>query len=145
MRIAVSIAVLLVAGAAHAAASLAKPTAAAPSPTVVRFPGVSEAGNAVLAKAQTTPDPQLQALARQLKAIRDQLTSAVMAPLIDVEKISGILRQQDDLQSQIRIEQTDHWVTILQQLPSEDRGTVLRTMLLAKPRKGAAPAATPQP
>jgi hypothetical protein len=137
---------LLAATAAGAATPPARPAQGAPAaPPVVqaaptRFSGVSDAGNAILVKAQTTPDPQLQSLARQLKTVRDQLTSAVMAPTIDVEKIAGILRQQDAIQTQIRTEQTERWIATIQQLPQEDRGIVLRTLLLARPRPGAAPA-----
>jgi hypothetical protein len=134
---------------AKPATSAAVPSVAiAPVPGPVRFPGVSDAGNAILTKAQTTPDPQLQTLARQLKTVRDQLTSAVMAPAIDLDKIAGILRQQDTVQSQIRAQQTEHWVAVLKQLPGDDRGTVLRTLLLSRTRQ-AAPTATapanPQP
>jgi hypothetical protein len=149
MRIAFSLAALLAAaGGAYAATppvkAAAPATTLAAQPIPVRFPGVSEAGNAVLTKAQSTPDPQLQTLARQLRTIRDQLTTAVMAPVIDVDKVSEILRQQDGVQSQIRTEQTERWIAVFKQLPSGDRGTVLRTMRLAKPRQPAA-AATPQP
>ena len=76
--------------------------------------------------------------------MRDQLTSAVMAPTIDVDKVAGILRQQDTLQTQIRTQQTEHWITVLKQLPGEDRGTVLRTLLLSRTRQ-AAPTAGASP
>ena len=146
MKIVFPLAVLLIAAAAGAQSPPAKPAAPAPTPPSVRFPGVSEAGNAVLTKAQTTPDPQLQTLGKQLKGIRDQLTSAVMAPVIDVDKVGDVLRQQDALQAQIRNEQTERWIAVIKQLPSGDRGTVLRTMLLARQRPAAVPAAaTPQP
>lgn len=137
---------LLAATAAGAATPPAKPAAAPPvvtAPAAVRFPGVSDAGNAILTKAQTTPDPQLQSLARQLKTVRDQLTSAVMAPTIDLDKIAGILRQQDTVQTQIRTQQTEHWITVLKQLPEEDRGTVLRTLLLSRTRQAAPTAGAP--
>ena len=139
---------LLAATAANAATPPPKPAAAPPvvtPPAAARFPGVSDAGNAILVKAQTTPDPQLQSLARQLKTVRDQLTSAVMAPAIDLDKIAGILRQQDSVQTQIRTQQTEHWITVLKQLPDEDRGTVLRTLLLSRARPAAGAPASPQP
>jgi len=144
---------LLAATAAHTAPiAPAKPAPSAsagsapgaPAPAQVRFPGVSDAGNAILTKAQTTTDPQIQSLFRQLKTVRDQLTSAVMAPTIDADKVAGILRQQDTLQTQIRTQQTEHWITVLKQLPGEDRGTVLRTLLLSRTRQ-AAPTAGASP
>ncbi len=123
------------------------PTTAAQPPAPQRFPGVSDAGNAILAKAQGTPDPQLQALARQARASHDQLVSAVMAPVIDVDKVTGIIRQEEALQGQIRAHSNDRLLTVLKQLPDEDRGTFLRTLLLsrARPANGAAPLAPPPP
>ena len=65
---------VLAAGAAQAAPVAPKPETtpsvapAAQAPAAKRFPGVSDEGNAVLAKAQTAPDPQQQSINRQLKA-----------------------------------------------------------------------------
>jgi hypothetical protein len=80
MKRILSLALLLTAGAAQAAPTAAVPASQAPTPK--RFPGVSDAGNAALAKAQTTPDPQLQQLSRQARAAHDQVVTAVMAPVI---------------------------------------------------------------
>lgn len=130
-----------------------KPAATPPAPaqsttpTPTRFPGLSDAGNAVLAKAQTAPDPQLQALVKQQRAARDQLMTAVMAPVIDVDKVSAALRQQESVQNQMRAHNTDRIVAAARQLPEEDRGTFLRTLVLSKRVPALAPsvAATPNP
>lgn len=145
------LALALFTGAAGAAAQPPKASGTAsatpPASPQVRFPGVSDAGNAILGKAQTTPDPELQGLGRQLRNVRDQLTSAVMAPTIDVDKVGGILHQQDVVQSQIRELQTEHWVATIKQLSPDDRAIVLRTLLLARPRAAPAtqPSSNPQP
>ncbi|WP_442681038.1 hypothetical protein ACSBM8_07635 [Sphingomonas sp. ASY06-1R] len=116
--------------------------AQAPAPT--RFPGVSEAGNAALAKAQTTPDPQRQGLTRQVRAAHDQLTTAIMAPTIDVDKVAAALRQEDAAQAQLRAHNNDRLINVVKQLPEEDRGTFLRTLLLSR-RGSATPSPAPQP
>ena len=144
---------LLAAGEApamSAAAKPASPAATVPAITSQRFPGVSEAGNAVLAKARSTPDPQLQALARQQRVAQEQLTTAVMAPVIDVDKVTAALLQGEAVQAQIRTHNTGRLLSVLKQMPAEDRGTFLRTLVMARTNRGAGaaastPAATPQP
>ena len=115
---------------------------AAPVPT--RFPGVSEAGNAALAKAQTAPDPQRQALTRQVRAAHDQLMTAIMAPAIDLDKVTAALRQEEAAQGQLRTHNNDRLITVVKQLPEGDRGTFLRTLMLSR-RSGSTPSPAPQP
>ena len=118
--------------------------AAAPAPTPTRFPGVSEAGNAALAKAQTAPDPQRQALSRQVRAAHDQLMTAIMAPAIDLDKVTAALRQEEAAQGQLRTHNNDRLITVVKQLPEGDRGTFLRTLMLSR-RSGSTPSPAPQP
>jgi hypothetical protein len=140
---------LLAAGTAQAVTTPtvppAKPGAAAPAqaPTPTRFPGVSEAGNAVLAKAQTTPDPQLQALIKQNRAIHDQLVSTIMAPVVDIDKVESILRQRETVQAQLRTHSNDRLLAAARALPESDRGVFLRTLLMDRPAPVAP--ATPRP
>lgn len=143
MKRILSIALLLAAGAAQAVPTAAVPAAQAPAPK--RFPGVSDAGNAALAKAQTTPDPQLQALGKQVRAAHDQLMTAIMAPVIDVDKVTAALRQEETAQAQMRTHSNDRLIAAVKLLPEDDRGTFLRTLILSR-RSGATPSApTPQP
>ncbi len=152
MKIASSILLAGAAGAAFAAAPPpAKPVpsatlAAASAASPRRFPGVSDEGNAVLAKAQTTPDPQLVTLNRQMRAAHDQLITAVMAPVIDVDKVTTAVRAEETAQAAVRTHNNDRLLAVLKQLPDGDRGTFLRTLVLSRQAKpAAAPAATPQP
>ncbi|WP_116092176.1 periplasmic heavy metal sensor [Sphingomonas crusticola] len=140
-----SLALLLVAGAAEAAPTAAAPAAPATTsaPAPKRFPGVSDAGNAILAKAQTAPDPQFQALGKQVRAAHDQLMSAVMAPVIDVDKVTAALRQEEAAQAQMRTYNNDRMLRAVKQLPEDDRGTFLRTLILS--RRSSNPAPAPQP
>lgn len=148
------LALLTTAGAAWAAVPQAgTPAPAAPAvaqaPTPTHFPGVSEAGNAVLAKAQSTPDPQQQAIARQYKAAHDQLLAAVMAPVIDVDKVAAALRAEEAAQAQARTHNTDRLIAVLKQLPDDDKGTFLRTLVLSRQARPAGaptqPRSNPQP
>lgn len=146
------LAAFLAAGAAQAAVPPANAPAAKPAQAAVpapkRFPGVSEAGNAVLAKLQTTPDPQLQSLARTAKAAHDALLSVVMAPVVDVDKAGAALKAQDDALEAIRAHNTERVIAAAKQLPDEDKGTFLRTLVLLQTQRPAAPgqpAATPKP
>ena len=105
----------------------ARPGAAAPAPR--KIPGVSDAGNAILAKAQAAPDPQLSALIRQQRGIHDQLISAVMAPTIDIDKIAAILKQAEALQDQFHLRSNDRLIAAVRLLPEADRGPFLRALL----------------
>ena len=139
-----SLALLAAASAAQAAPTPAAPTVQAPPPAPKRFPGVSDAGNAVLAKAQATPDPVMQGLVRQQRAAHDLLTTAVMAPVIDVDKVTAALRQEEAVQAEVRTHGNDRLLAVLKQLPEDDRGTFLRTLVMARQgRPAGAPATTP--
>lgn len=144
------LAALLVAGATQAAvpAPDAQP-AAKPQATAAphKIPGVSDEGNAILAKAQSTPDPQQQAISRQLKAAHDQVIAAVMAPVIDLDKVSSAIRAEEAAQALARTHNNDRLIAVLKQLPDDDKGIFLRTLILSRqprPAGGATPS-TPQP
>ena len=136
MKIVPSLVILLAASGAQAAQVAPKPATAAPAAAQPqapkRFPGVSDAGNAILAKAQTTPDPQLQAIGRQAKAAHDQLVSAVMAPVIDLDKVTAAMRAEEAVQAQLRTHNNDRLLAVLKQLSTDDRDTFLRTLVLAR-------------
>jgi uncharacterized membrane protein len=149
MKIVLPLALLLCAGAAEAgpiastatATAPAKPQPATAAAAAKRFPGVSDAGNAILAKAQTTADPQMQTINKQARAAHDQLMAAVMAPMIDVDKVTAALRAEEAAQSEARTHSNDRLIAVLKQLPDEDKGNFLRTLVLSRQTRPAA--ATP--
>ena len=149
MKILITFAFLLCAGAAQATAVPASPAMSAKSQspvTIRRFPGVSDEGNAILVKAQTTPDPQLQAIGKQAKAAHDQLVSAVMAPVIDLDKVTAAMRAEEAIQGQLRTHSNDRLLAVLKQMSSDDRGTFLRTLILSRtPRTTNGQAVVPPP
>jgi len=118
---------------------------AAPSNAPKRFPGVSDQGNVTLAKLQTTPDPQLQALGRQAKAAHDQLVSVAMAPVIDMDKVAAALKAQDEALDAVRAHNTDRIIAAARSLSEDDRGTFLRTLVLAQSQRPAPPPAPAKP
>jgi len=145
---------LVIAGAATAAAAqapgapAAKPQAPATAAAPRKIPGVSDEGNAILQKAQSTPDPLLQQLAAKARTAHDQLMSAVMAPMIDPDKVEAAMKAENDAQGQIRDHATERLIAVVKLLPSDDRGTFLRTLVLARQQRSAQanpPAATPKP
>lgn len=147
-------AALVIAGATTAAtaqapgAPAAKPQTPATATPPRKIPGVSDEGNAILQKAQSTPDPLLQQLGVKARTAHDQLMSAVMAPIIDPDKVAVAMKAENDAQTQIRDHATDRLIAALKLLPSDDRGTFLRTLILSRqqrPTQANPPAATPKP
>ena len=147
MKILFPFALLLCASAAQAVPVPATaPTTAKPQPPVAakRFPGVSDEGNAILAKAQAAADPQLQTIGKQAKAAHDQLVSAVMAPVIDLDKVTAAMRAEEAVQGQLRTHNNDRLLAVLKQMSADDRGTFLRTLILSRaPRTANAQATVP--
>jgi len=146
------LAALLITGMAHAAIAQApsQPAAKAQTPAAQakKIPGVSDEGNAILLKAQSQPDPLLQQLATKARAAHDQLMSAVMAPVIDPDKVEAAMKAENDATTQIRDHATDRLIAAVKALPSDDRGTFLRTLVLSRqqrPAQAQAPSTSPKP
>ena len=144
------LAALLIAGVADVAAAQAPAQPAAKAPVAAaapkKIPGVSDEGNAILQKAQSQPDPVAQQLVAKSRAAHDQLMSAVMAPVIDPDKVEGALKAENDVQTQIRDHATDRLIAAVKLLPADDRGTFLRTLVLSRqPRPAQALTPTPKP
>jgi hypothetical protein len=108
---------------------LAQQPPAQPRPAPRQIDGMSEAGNAIFAKAQAAPDPQLLALVRQQRVLRDQLAAAALQTTVDVDRIGALLRKAEDVQSQIRARNNDRMLAVLTQLPDADRSIFLRGVL----------------
>jgi hypothetical protein len=95
---------------------------------VTNLPGVSPAGNAILTKLDAQGDPQYGQLRRQQTGLKDQLSNAIMVPVIDVDRVTGIMRQMDLVQNQIRARSSERVVAALKALPEADRGPFLRAI-----------------
>jgi hypothetical protein len=124
---------LCVATAALAQAPAPVPTQRAPAPAPRRIEGMSDAGNAIFAKAQTTRDPDYIALLRQQRTLHDQLIGAASAAKIDVDKIGNIMQQQEDVSAQLRVKFDQRNLDVLRQLPDADRGIFLRALMAPPP------------
>ncbi|UAK26212.1 hypothetical protein [Sphingomonas nostoxanthinifaciens] len=107
------------------------------APQPAKLPGVSDAGNAILAKAQTTPDPMLVDLAGKQRAVHQQIVAAVMAPTVDLTKLGALLKQQQGLITQVLARRDDRLLQVAAQLTPADRSAFLHA--LANPPGGGAP------
>lgn len=108
--------------------AVAQTPPAAPARRVTNLPGVSPAGNAILTKLDAQGDPQYGQLRRQQTGLKDQLSNAIMVPVIDVDRVTGIMRQMDLVQNQIRARSSERVVAALKALPEADRGPFLRAI-----------------
>jgi hypothetical protein len=64
--------------------------------------------------------------------------------VIDMDKVAAALHAQDDALTAVRTHNTDRVIQAARQLPDEDKGVFLRTLMLAQQQRAAAPA-KPQP
>lgn len=133
--------ILLSTGLATAGMVVPAAAAQAQAPAPPKVPGVSDAGNAILSKAQTSPDPQMAAAIRQIQAAHNQLTAAVMEPTIDVAKVGALMKQQASAETAARTRQNDRLIAVLGQLSPADRGAFLRALISTRPTPAGAPAA----
>jgi hypothetical protein len=119
MRALPALALILASGVSHAQQP----------PTPKRIEGVSEAGNALFAKAQSAPDPAMVTLVRQQRQLRDQLNAAGLAAKVDPDKVEALLRQSEEVAGQIRTRNNDRLLAVLRALPEADRAPFLRGVL----------------
>lgn len=135
MKAALTLTVLLMAGTAHAAPSPSQAARAAAA-TPQRVPGVSDAGNAIIVKAQVTPDPKLNALATERRQLISQLVALAAAPRVDVDQVAVIMKRSGVVQAQMRALSDEHLIGAMRQLSDPDRTAFLRAIL---PPPGGAP------
>lgn len=116
----------------------AAPKTANPITTARKFPGVSDAGNAILNKAMSTRDPQLVEAVKAQRAARDALVHFAMTPPIDPDRLATLLKESETAQSQVRLRNYELMVAAIRQLNDADRAAYVRT--LAPQAPPAAPA-----
>ncbi|WP_420140623.1 hypothetical protein [Sphingomonas sp.] len=95
---------------------------------------MSDAGNAVFARAQAASDPELAALVRQQRLVRDQLNAASLAATVDLARIEELLRRSEEVQGHIRTRNNDRMLAVLRDLPEGDRAAFLRGVLKSAAR-----------
>lgn len=116
------------AGVAALPAVAQTPPPAAPQRRPTNLPGVSPQGNAILTKLDSQGDPQYVQLKRQQTGLKDQLSNAIMVPVIDVDRVAGIMRQMDVVQGAMRSRASERVLAALKALPEADRGPFLRAI-----------------
>ena len=100
-----------------------------PGSAMRRYPGVSDAGNAIIGEALNAPDPQRNTVVRQLRTLHDDMTAAANAPSVDVDRVAALLKQLDTLQAQYHQAFTDRLIPAMRPLPPADRGPFLRALV----------------
>lgn len=138
MKHVLALALASVAGTSLAGMTLAGMTLAAPpiarpvQNAMQRFPGVSDSGNAIINEGNRS-DPQLDGISRQVRSVHDQLSAAVSGSAVDVDRVSALLRQGDNLQAQGRQRVTERIIATARQLSVADRAAFLRDLLMPPP------------
>lgn len=135
------LALLLAAGAQTPAKPAARPaakTAAGASRTQMHF-DVSPAGQAVMKKYLGVPDPAFVALAKQLQEVAVQVKGLGAAPKLDMGRLEQLLRQQEQLQAQMRKRSDDRLLAMLGEMSEADRLGFARGTVTVVPQGKAPP------
>ena len=102
---------------------------------------VSPAGQAVMKKYLGSPDPQAQALVKQMQGVVGQLRALPKAPKLDLARMQALMRQQETLESQLRRRSNDRTLAMLREMSEADRLKFLRGLEAAGQQRAAAAAA----
>lgn len=121
-----------------ALAALAVPAAAQqPQQRRVQL-DVSPAGQAVMKKYLGAPDPQTQALAKQLQGTVGQLRQLPRAAKLDLPRMQALMRQQESIEAQLRRRTNDRTIAMLREMSEPDRLKFLRGLAAAGQAQAAA-------
>ena len=125
-------------GAALAAGAGLPAVAQQPAQQGVRLNfNVSPAGQAVMKKYMSTPDPQAKALAEQANAVAQRQRALIAAPKLNLAQFAAGMRQQEALRAQITKLANDRMIKMLGEMNDADRVGFLRG--LANPMPASAP------
>jgi uncharacterized membrane protein len=117
-----------------------KPPAAAPLPLVpgARKISLSPEGRAIAARVFGEADPRTGQIQTELAQLKQQKLEVVGAASIDVDKLEGIVRKEEALQSELRTRQNDRLLSLLRALPEGDRAALVQALINpAKPQNSA--------
>ncbi len=130
---------ILLAGALVALAMPAAAQQAAPQRQVKL--DVSPAGQAIMKRYLGAPDPQVQALMKQLQGTVGQLRQLPQAPKLDLARMQALMRQQETLETQLRRRGNDRTMAMLREMSESDRLKFLRGLQAAGQAQAQAAAA----
>lgn len=130
---------ILIRAAVAAAVYAAATPAAAQQGAQVRL-NLTPAGQAVAKRYLGTPDPQAQALAARANDIGRRQQALVAAPKLDLVQFAVLLRQQEQIRSQLIRMANERLLKMLRELSEADRVAMMRglsnpTPVPAPPRK----------
>lgn len=89
---------------------------------------LSPAGQAAVTKYLGAPDPQIEAMGRQMQNTAAQVRTLSTAPKIDLAKLETAVHQQERLESAIRVRANGRMLALLKVLSDADRVSFLRSM-----------------
>ncbi|MBP8234466.1 MAG: hypothetical protein KAY22_19405 [Rhizorhabdus sp.] len=126
---------------AKAVEAAGKPAAAAPLPLVpgARKITLSAEGRTIAARVFGEADPRTGQIQAELAQLKQQKLEVVGAASIDVDKLEGVVRKEEALQSELRTRQNDRLLSLLRALPEGDRAALVQALVNpAKPQNSAA-------
>ena len=97
---------------------------------------LSPAGEAVAKRYLGGPDPQIQAMAKQLAEIMQQQRALVTAPRLDLARFTALMRKREQLQGQMTRRSNDRMLQLLGELNEADRIALLRGLSNPVPAPG---------
>lgn len=100
---------------------------------------LSPAGQAVAKTYLGTPDPQIQALAKRGAEVMQRQKALIAAPKLDLVQFAALMRQREQVQSQLARRSNDRMLQMLRELSEADRVAFLRG--ISNPTLAPAPAA----
>lgn len=112
--------------------AVAAPVAAqqAPKPGQIKL-DVSPAGQAIMKKYLGAPDPEAQALIKQMQGVVGQLRALPGQPKLDLARMQALMRQQESLEAQLRRRSNDRTIAMLRELSEPDRLKFMRGLAAA--------------
>ena len=99
---------------------------------------LSPAGPAIAKRYLATPDPQAKALAARANDLTQRQRALVAAPKLNLAQFAAVLRQQEQLRSQIVRMANDRMLKMLGEMSEPDRTAFMRG--LSNPTPAPAPA-----
>jgi hypothetical protein len=100
---------------------------------------LSPAGQAVAKKYLGSPDPQAQAIARQMQASAGKVRALAAAPKLNMAQLAALIGEQQRLQAALRKRSDDRVMAMLDEMGEADRLAFVRGMTAPRQPAGAPP------
>lgn len=129
--------ILMSAALAVAACAFAMPAPAQQRQTQIKL-DLSPAGQVIAKKYLSTPNPQMQGMMTRAVDLTKRQKAVIDAPKFDLNQFTSLLRQREQLQTQMMKLSNDRLLQMLREFSEADRSAFVRGM--ANPQVIPAPA-----